>query len=127
MTHFPMIRMTYTDPIRLYHDPATAMRFFSRIDVTRYLLVGSFSVLLIGSLVLGTWFNVMTGNRVIQHEGELYALYVDSVLSDPAQALAAGGLLSDADMLALDKLLHPTSLGARTLGFKLWSRDGRVL
>ena len=47
--------------------------------------------------------------------------------SDHAQTLASGGLLSDADMLALDKLLHGTMLGERIVTFKLWSRDGRVL
>ena len=125
--------MIYTDFLRLYHDlslfhdPATAMNVSSRMSLTHQLLAGGFAVLLVGTLVLGTGLSVMSENRVIQHEGELYALYVDSVLSDHAQALASGGLLSDSDMLALDKLLHGTRLGERVVGFKLWSRDGRVL
>lgn len=103
------------------------MRLPVRMNLTHYLLVGGFAVLLVGMLVMGAWLGGAIEKRVIHHEGELYALYVDSVLSDHAQALAGGGLLSDADMLALDKLLHGTRLGERNVAFKLWSRDGRVL
>jgi len=103
------------------------MRFSVRMSLTRKLLVGGFAVLLVGMLVMGTWLSGTIEKRVLHHEGELYALYADSVLSDHVQALASGGALSDADMLALDKLLHGTRLGARLVAFKLWSRDGRVL
>src|SRR5665647_1005950 len=103
------------------------MRFSSRMNLTHSLLVGSSAVLLVGMLVMGIWLSGATEKRLIDHEGELYALYVDSVLSDQAQALTSGGLLSDADMLALDKLLHGTRLAERIVAFKLWSRDGRVL
>ena len=125
--------MLYTDFLRLDHDfsphhnPATDMRFSPRMNLTHHLLTGSFAVLLVGTLVMGVWFSGATEKRLIDHEGELYALYVDSVLSDQAQALASGGLLSDADMLALDKLLHATKLAERIVAFKLWSRDGRIL
>ena len=103
------------------------MRFSPQMNLTHSLLVGSSAVLLVGMLVMGIWLSGATEKRLIDHEGELYALYVDSVLSDQAQALTSGGLLSDADMLALDKLLHATRLGKRIVAFKLWSRDGRVL
>src|SRR5665647_2886025 len=103
------------------------MRFSPRMNLTHSLLIGSSVVLLVGMLVMGIWFSGAAEKRLIDHEGELYALYVDSVLSDQAQALTSGGLLSDADMLALDKLLHATRLGKRIVAFKLWSRDGRVL
>lgn len=97
------------------------------MNLTHSLLLGNAAVLLVGMLVMGIWLSGATEKRLIDHEGELYALYLDSVLSDQAQALASGGLLSDADMLALDKLLHRTRLGERMVEFKLWSRDGRVL
>lgn len=103
------------------------MRFSSRMNLTNSLLVGSSAVLLVGMLVIGIWLSGATEKRLINHEGELYALYVDSVLSDQAQALASGGLLSDGDLLALDKLLHGTRLAERIVAFKLWSRDGRIL
>src|SRR5674476_1110677 len=103
------------------------MRFSSRMNLTHSLLVGSSAVLLVGMLVRGIWLSGATEKRLIDHEGELYALYVDSVLSDQAQALTSGGLLSDGDLLALDKLLHGTRLAERIVAFKLWSRDGRVL
>src|SRR3970040_1518762 len=98
-----------------------------RMSLTQKPLVGGFAVLLVGMLALGTWLSGAIEKRMIHHEGELYALYVDSVLSDQVQSLASGGLLSDAGMLALDKLLHGTMLGERIVVFKLWSRDGRVL
>ena len=103
------------------------MSFSSRISRPQYMLAGGFVVLLVGMLVMGTWLSRVIENRVIHHEGELYALYADSVLSDHAQAVGSSGLLSDADMLALDKLLHGTRLGERTVAFRLWSRDGRIL
>src|SRR3972149_11018595 len=103
------------------------MSFSARMSLTHSLLVGGFAVLLVGMLVMGTWLSGAIEKRVIHHEGELFALYVDSVLSDHVQALASGGLLSDADMLALDKLLHETTLGESIVAVKLWSRGGRVL
>ncbi len=103
------------------------MSFLARISLTRYLLVGGFAVLLVGMLVMGTWISSAIEKRVIHHEGELFALYVDSVISDHVQSLASGASLSDEDMIALDKLLYRTRLGERIVAFKMWSRDGRVL
>ena len=103
------------------------MGFFARMSFTLNLQVGVFAVLLVGMLVMGTWLSGAIEKRVIHHEGELFALYVDSVLSDHVQSLASGELLSDAGMLALDKLLHGTRLGERIVTFKMWSRDARVL
>jgi len=103
------------------------MSFSARMSLTRKLLVGGFAVMLVGMLVLGTWLSGAIEKRMIHHEGELFALYVDSVLSDQVQSLAGGGLPSDAGMLALDKLLYGTRLGERIAAFKLWSRDGRIL
>ncbi len=97
------------------------------MSLTRYLLVGEFAVLLIGMLIMGTWLSGAAERRLIHHEGELFALYVESVVSDPVQSIAGGGWLSDADIVALDKLLHGTWLGKRMVAFKMWSRDGRVL
>src|SRR3990170_4553168 len=103
------------------------MSFSVRMSLTHKPLVGGFAVLLVAMLALGTWLSGAIEKRMIRHEGELFALYMDSVLSDQVQSLASGGLLSDAGMLALDKLLHGTRLGERIVTFKMWSRDGRVL
>ena len=97
------------------------------MSFTRYLQVGGFAVLLIGMLVMGTWLSGAIEQRVIYHEGELFALYVDSVFSDRVESLADGELLSDADIIALDKLLYGTKLGKRIVEFTLWSSDGQVL
>ncbi len=112
---------------RRCHHSVAAMSFFARLGFTHRLLVGVFAVLLFGMLMLGTWLGGAIERRMIRHEGELFALYVDSVLSDQAQSLVDEGLLSDAAMLALDKLLYGTRFGERVAAFKLWSRDGRVL
>lgn len=103
------------------------MGFLARMTLTRYLLVGGFAVLLVGMLVMGTWISSAIEKRVIYHEGELFALYVDSVISDHVRSVASGASLSDADMIALDKLLYRTRLGERIVAFKMWSADGRVL
>ncbi len=103
------------------------MRFALRMNLTRALLAGSSAVLLVGMLVTGIWLSKAAEKKLIEHESALYAMYVDSVLSDQALALTGDGLLSDADMLALDRLLHGTRLAERIVAFKLWSHDGRVL
>ncbi len=103
------------------------MRSSIRMNLTRSLLAGSSAALLVGMLVTGIWLSRAAEKKLIDHESALYALYVDSVLSDQALALTDDGLLSDADMIALDKLLHGTRLAERIVVFKLWSRDGRVL
>ncbi len=97
------------------------------MSFTRYLQVGGFAVLLIGMLVMGTWLSGAMEQRVVYHEGELFALYVDSVFSDRVESLADGELLSDADIIALDKLFHGTKLGKRLVEFTLWSSDGHIL
>jgi signal transduction histidine kinase len=97
------------------------------MNFARYLQVGGFAVLLFGMLVMGTWLSGASEQRAIYHEGELFALYVDSVFSDRVESLADGELLSDADIIALDKLLYGTKLGKRIVEFTLWSSDGHVL
>jgi signal transduction histidine kinase len=103
------------------------MSFSVRMSLTHKPLVGGFAVLLVGMLALGSWLSGAIEKGMIHHEGELFALYADSVLSDQVQSLASGGSLSDTGMLALDQLLYGTRLGERIVAFKLWSRDGRVL
>ena len=61
------------------------MSFFARMSLTRHLLVGGFVVLLVGMLVMGTWLSRAIEKRVIHHEGEVFALYVDSTVSDHVQ------------------------------------------
>ncbi len=100
---------------------------FARMNFGRYLQVGGFTVLLSGMLVMGTWLSRASEQRVLYHEGELFALYVDSVFSNRVESLADGELLSDADIVALDKLLYGTKLGKRIVEFTLWSSDGRIL
>jgi hypothetical protein len=97
------------------------------MSFTRYLQIGGFAVLLTGMLVMGTWLSGAIEQRAIYHEGELFALYVDSVFSDRVESLAGGELLSDADIIALDKLLYGTKLGKRIVAFTLWSSDGHIL
>jgi len=97
------------------------------MSFTRYLQVGVFAVLPIGMLFMGAWLSGAIEQRVIYHEGELFALYVDSVFSDRVESLADGELLSDADIIALDKLLYGTRLRKRIVEFTLWSSDGHVL
>jgi signal transduction histidine kinase len=97
------------------------------MTLTRRLLLGGFAVLLVGAVAMGTGLGATAERRVIDHEGELFALYVGSVLADDASTLASGGSLSDSSMVALDKLMHGTGLGERLAALRVWSRDGRVL
>jgi signal transduction histidine kinase len=103
------------------------MGYFARMSLARYLLIGGFAVLLGGMLVMGTWLTSAIENRVVRHEGELFALYVDSVVSDHIDSLARGTPLSDADRKALDDAFSKTKLGEHVVEFKIWSPDGRVL
>src|ERR1039457_7443659 len=97
------------------------MRFPVRMSLTHRPLLGGFAVLLVGMLALGTWLSGAIEKRVIHHEGELFALYVDSVLSDQVQSLASGGVLRDTDMLGLGKRLFGARLGARIVAFTVGS------
>jgi len=103
------------------------MGLLARVNLTRHMLLGEFLVLLIGMLFAGAWLSRGVEQRLIDHEGELFALYVDSVLSENVQSIANGGWLDELDIVAVDKLLHQTGLGNRLVAFALWSRDGRVL
>lgn len=110
-----------------YQGAAPEMRFSIRSNLTNYLLLGAFVALLAGGLALGKYLSVAHERRVITLEGELFSRYMDTVLSGSAPSLARGTGLNDADMLALDKLLHDTRLSERIAALKLWSREGEVL
>jgi len=103
------------------------MRFFDRLRLTRYLLIGEFTVLLIGMLAMGIWLGQVIEQRLIYQEGELFARIVESVVSGLVKSDDGGEWLSEADIVRLDKVLYRTPLGERIVAFKLWSLDGRIL
>ena len=103
------------------------MNLLARFSLVRLLLAGGFVVLLVGMLVMGTWLSSAIEKRVIHHEGAIFALYVESIISDHVDLRSSDGSLSDANMIALDRLFFGTKLGEHVVMVKIWSRDGRVL
>ncbi|WP_220635297.1 sensor histidine kinase [Georgfuchsia toluolica] len=93
----------------------------------RLLLAGGFVVLLVGMLFMGTWISSTIEERVVHHEGEVFALYLDSLISDHVESIASNGQLSSTDVVGLDKLFSGTEVGKRIVTFKMWSRDGRII
>jgi signal transduction histidine kinase len=92
----------------------------------RFMLV-SLLMLLCGMAVIGWWISDQIESSVVVRSAYTTALYVDSLLADSLQGFAHSDTLEPAAVAELERILYGTSLGHEIVGFKVWSRDGRVL
>lgn len=100
---------------------------FTRLSLSRQFLVASFPVLIVGTLLIGSWVGQTIERGVVNRMGGVTSLYVDSFVAPNLQQLLNTDVLDQARRTALDGLLAETPLGQRIVAFKIWDRTGRIL
>jgi signal transduction histidine kinase len=90
-------------------------------------MASSLVVLLAAMGLIGLWVSQQIEEGVVHRTAATTALYVDSLISQPAQDLGTSNQLSAASQQRIDWLLTGTPLGEQVLVFKLWDRDRRIV
>ena len=104
----------------------TNWSLFRSWSLARRFMLGSLIVLFVSMGVIGFWVGNQIKAGVVHRTAASNALYVDSLISQPAQDLATSNSLSDASQKRINWLLTGTPLGEQVLVFKLWDRSGRI-
>lgn len=104
--------------------PWTIFRTWS---LARRFMASSLVVLLAAMGFVGYWVSQQIEEGVVHRTAATTALYVDSLISQPAQDLGTGSQLSAASRQRIDWLLTGTPLGEQVLVFKLWDRGRRIV
>ncbi|MGQ0600929.1 MAG: sensor histidine kinase [Anaerolineales bacterium] len=100
---------------------------FIRLNLARQFLLASFSILLMGMLVIGAWVGWQIEIGVANRTAAVTALYVDSFIAPHLQSLAHASQLDAEHLASLDTLITGTPLGQRIVAFKVWRADGTIL
>ena len=109
---------------RTIRHPWTLFRTWS---LARRFMASSLVVLLAAMGLVGLWVSQQIEAGVVHRTSATTALYVDSLISQPAQDLGSSNQLSAASQQRIDWLLTGTPLGEQVLVFKLWDRDRRIV
>lgn len=100
---------------------------FNRLSLAQQYMLASLIVLIISMIVMGWWVGGQIEAGVIDRTAAQTALYVDSVIDPPLQALSAGSALTGEGAALLDRLVEDTSLGRQIVAFKIWDPQGRIV
>lgn len=90
-------------------------------------MLGSLVVVFAAMGLIGFWVGKQIEDGVVHRTAASNALYVDSLIGQPAQDLASSDQLSDASKQKITWLLTGTPLGEQVIVFKLWDRSGRIV
>src|SRR5712691_7417102 len=104
-----------------------AFRWVGKLSLANQFLLASFFILVVGVASVGGWVSQQIEAGVMNRTGAVTALYVESVLSEPLQQLAAQSRLQSGDIEALDHVLTATPLGLHIQAFRVWSTSGEIL
>ena len=91
-----------------------------------FLLVGTAAVLGV-LLVIGLWVGHQIEDRVAHRAAHVAAIYVERILAAQVGDWPEHATLSAEIHEALDRVFIDGTLRSTVLGFKLWTRDGRVI
>ncbi len=99
----------------------------TRLSLAQQYMLANLVVLVISMTVIGWWVGGQIEAGVIDRTAAQTALYVDSVIDPPLQALSAGSTLTGEGAALLDRLVEDTSLGRQIVAFKIWDPQGRIV
>ncbi len=107
-------------------------RIGARMRVPRLSLAGQFllanlAVLVLAMLLLGAWVGNEIEEAVLKRSGAIAAMYVGTAVAPYVQRLARDPWLAEADLTTLDHVLTDTPLGERTVEFRVWNANRKVL
>jgi signal transduction histidine kinase len=90
-------------------------------------MLANLVVLTISMIVIGWWVGRQIETGVIDRTAAQTALYVDSFIDPPLQALSVGSTLTAEGAALLDRLMEDTPLGQQIVAFKIWDTHGRIV
>ena len=99
----------------------------SRLSLAQQFMLANLVVLTISMIVIGWWVGRQIETGVIDRTAAQTALYVDSFIDPPLQALSAGATLTAEGAALLDRLIEDTPLGQQIVAFKIWDTHGRIV
>lgn len=94
--------------------------------VQRFRLAG-IVVMILGTVVIGTWVGEKIKTNVINESASTTALYMDSFIAPNLQELATSDSLTTESFSNLSNVLSKTELGRQIVTIKVWGKDNRVL
>jgi signal transduction histidine kinase len=97
-----------------------------RLSLAQRFAIAGAVVLLIGSLVIGTWVVRKISEGVTTNAAISTALLIDGLITPLAQELKDSEVLSIGPVRALDEVLRNRLLRERVLSIKIWKPDGLI-
>src|SRR5919201_1685443 len=98
-----------------------------RLSLAGQFLLANLAVLLGAMLLLGAWVGNEIETAGLNRSGAIAAMYVGTAVAPVLQRLARDPWLEASDLTTLDRLLTDTPLGARTVEFRVWNTNRKVL
>lgn len=98
-----------------------------RLSLAQQFMLANLVVLMISMIVIGWWVGRQIETGVIDRTAAQTALYVDSFIDPPLQALSDGSTLTAEGAALLDRLIEDTPLGQQIVAFKIWDTHGRIV
>lgn len=99
----------------------------SRWTLARDFRLISLFVVILGTLVIGSWTGSQIKTSIINETASATALYLDSFVVPHLQELEHSPQLSTEHSTALQKLLSETILGRHVVAVKVWDKNGQIV
>lgn len=115
-------------PLLRYNRPMRrVLASLNHLSLAQQFMLANLLVLTISMIVTGWWVGQQIETGVIDRTAAQTALYVDSFIDPPLQALTTGTALTAEGAALLDRLVADTSLGQQIVAFKIWDTQGRIV
>lgn len=99
----------------------------SRWTLARDFRLISLIVVILGTLVIGSWTGSQIKTSIINETASATALYLDSFVVPHLQELDHSDQLTRDHSTALQELLSETNLGRRVVAVKVWDKHGEIV
>lgn len=103
------------------------VNFAERWSLARRFLLAGFVVMVLGTIIIGTWVGEKIKTDTIDEAAVTTALYMNSFIDPNLQELSQSKSLTPEYLETLNNFLTGTNLGHQIVTIKIWDRDGRVL
>ena len=102
-------------------------RLITRWNLIRRFNVVSLIIMILGTMVIGSWVSKQIETSIINESATTTALYLASFFAPNLQELAHSEFISPASVETLNNALYNTNLGQQIAVVKVWNKDGKIL
>lgn len=99
---------------------------WSNFSLTRKFLIMGGLVVILGTIIIGSWVARQIEEGATDNAAVSAALYVDSLISTLTYELEKKDTFSDDRILALDEVFKNSSVGKKLISVKIWKIDGSI-